>query len=388
MKRPIQTVSLALLLAASAAPAFAMKIFVSNEKDNTVTVVDGDTLEVIKTIPTARRPRGIIASPDGKEVYVAAGDGDIMDVIDTEKLEVTRELDSGPDPELMAVDPQGGTLYIANEDDSMVTVMDVKSGDVLEEVPVGVEPEGVGVSPDSKYTVATSESTSMAHVIDNADYKLVANVLVDTRPREAKFKPDGSEVWVSSEVGGTISVIDAKTWKVKKKIGFEVAGVRPSCSSPSAWSSPRTANICSWRSGRVTAIAVIDPKTYEVKDYILVGQRPWHLELSPDQTKLYVANGLTNDLTVIDVESLKAEKSVKVGTAALGRGDHALGASKRKGAPAKRTLPKFLRCCSKDRLLHVLHGRRVGFDHAFAAGRLELVWNRLWRRHCCRPCCS
>jgi YVTN family beta-propeller protein len=44
-----------------------------------------------------------------------------------------------------------------------------------------------------------------------------------------------------------------------------------------------------------------------------VGQRPWHLELSSDQSKLYVANGLTNDMTVIDVASLKAEKSVPVG---------------------------------------------------------------------------
>ena len=47
--------------------------------------------------------------------------------------------------------------------------------------------------------------------------------------------------------------------------------------------------------------------------YILVGQRPWHLELSPDQAKLFVANGLTNDMTIIDVASLKAEKSVPVG---------------------------------------------------------------------------
>jgi len=44
-----------------------------------------------------------------------------------------------------------------------------------------------------------------------------------------------------------------------------------------------------------------------------VGQRPWHLELSPDGRKVYVANGLTKDMTVIDVESLKAEKSVPVG---------------------------------------------------------------------------
>src|SRR6185312_10110563 len=57
-------------------------------------VLDGETLKIVKTIPTARRPRGIIASPDHKEIYVACGDGDIIDVIDVAKLEVVRQLDS------------------------------------------------------------------------------------------------------------------------------------------------------------------------------------------------------------------------------------------------------------------------------------------------------
>ena len=80
-----------------AAPAFAAPlIFVSNEKDNTVTVLNADTLEIVKTIKVARRPRGIVVSPDGKEAFVAAGDGDIMDVIDTNTLEVSRHLEFGP----------------------------------------------------------------------------------------------------------------------------------------------------------------------------------------------------------------------------------------------------------------------------------------------------
>ena len=65
--------------------------------------------------------------------------------------------------------------------------------------------------------------------------------------------------------------------------------------------------------GPSNRIAVIDVATHEIKDYILVGQRPWHIALKPDGTKLFAANGLTNDLTIIDVESLKAEKSVPVG---------------------------------------------------------------------------
>src|SRR4029078_7779066 len=123
---PATAAAVALLFAT---PALAETIFVSNEKDNTITVVDGKSLEVVKTIKVARRPRGIVLSPDNTELFVAAGDGDIMDVIDTKKLEVSRQLDSGPDPELMAVDPAGKVIYIANEDDSLVTIMDIKSGD-------------------------------------------------------------------------------------------------------------------------------------------------------------------------------------------------------------------------------------------------------------------
>ena len=56
-----------------------------------------------------------------------------------------------------------------------------------------------------------------------------------------------------------------------------------------------------------------DVEKLEVTNYILVGQRPWHMEMSPDGSKLYTANGLTNDVTIIDVATLKAERSVPVG---------------------------------------------------------------------------
>ncbi len=60
----------AALMAAS--PASAYMAYVSNEKDNTVTVVDTDTMQVVKTIKTGQRPRGITISHDGKFVYLCA----------------------------------------------------------------------------------------------------------------------------------------------------------------------------------------------------------------------------------------------------------------------------------------------------------------------------
>ena len=50
---------LALLLATVALPAAAGEIWVTNEKDDTISVIDVATLEVTRTIPTGERPRGI-----------------------------------------------------------------------------------------------------------------------------------------------------------------------------------------------------------------------------------------------------------------------------------------------------------------------------------------
>ncbi|HUE44681.1 MAG TPA: hypothetical protein VMO81_00360, partial [Aestuariivirgaceae bacterium] len=50
-----------------------------------------------------------------------------------------------------------------------------------------------------------------------------------------------------------------------------------------------------------------------VLDYILVGRRPWGLRLTADEKKLYVANGLSDDITIIDTASNAPLISVPVG---------------------------------------------------------------------------
>ena len=207
-------------------PASAYMAYVTNEKDNTVSVVDTSTWKVVKTADVGRRPRGIIMSPDGKELYVCASDDDIIQVYDPKTMQMIRTLPSGPDPETFALSPDGKTLYVSNEDDNQVTVIDIPANKATAEIPVGVEPEGEGISPDGKTLVNTSETTNMASFIDTASAKIVANVLVDSRPRIAVFNGDGSKLWVSSEVGGKVNVIDTKTHQILKKITFAVPGHR------------------------------------------------------------------------------------------------------------------------------------------------------------------
>jgi YVTN family beta-propeller protein len=60
-------------------------------------------------------------------------------------------------------------------------------------------------------------------------------------------------------------------------------------------------------------LAVIDMKTYQVEQYILVGRRVWHMAFNRDHSQLFTTNGISGDVTVIDVASRTAVKSIKVG---------------------------------------------------------------------------
>jgi len=44
-----------------------------------------------------------------------------------------------------------------------------------------------------------------------------------------------------------------------------------------------------------------------------VGQRVWNLAFSLDGKRLYTTNGVSNDLSVIDVDALRVTKSIPVG---------------------------------------------------------------------------
>ena len=111
----------ATLLACGSNCADAYTVYVSNEKGNSLTVIDSETLQVLTTIPVGQRPRGIMLTKDGKRVLICASDDDTVQVLDVASREVVADLPSGPDPELLDIHPSGSPVYIANEDDNLLT---------------------------------------------------------------------------------------------------------------------------------------------------------------------------------------------------------------------------------------------------------------------------
>ena len=110
-----------------------------------------------------------------------------------------------------------------------------------------------------------------------------------------------------------MSVIDPDSRKVIKKIGFSIPGITKEAVQPVGVRLTKDGKKAFVALGPANRVAVINAETLEVEKYLLVGQRVWQLAMTPDERLLISTNGVSGDVSIIDVEASKVLKSVKVG---------------------------------------------------------------------------
>ncbi|PPR46753.1 MAG: hypothetical protein CFH19_01043 [Alphaproteobacteria bacterium MarineAlpha5_Bin9] len=288
-------------------------IFVSNEKTDDLTVIDPDTLEIVTSIPTSERPRDMHFNEDRSLIYVACGDDDVIDIVDISTFTVIGSLDTGPSPEAFQFSPDYKYIYVSNEEDSTLGVLNVEENAIMDAIPTGAEPEGVLTSKDGSIVYVTSEVADMVHVVDSEGLFVSENIFVGTRPRRLATTADEKELWVSAELSGEMYIIDTASYEVTDIIKFLPPGFRDEDVTPVGFRLNKAGTKAYIGLGRANHIAIVDVKTREIEDYILVGSRAWEVELSKDEKTLYVANGLSDDISIINLENNTVIKSVAVG---------------------------------------------------------------------------
>ena len=78
------------------------EVYISNEKDATISVIDTAKLEVVRTFSVGKRPRGITFSKDFLRFFVCASDDNAVQVYNTSNDALIHDLPSGEDPEQFA----------------------------------------------------------------------------------------------------------------------------------------------------------------------------------------------------------------------------------------------------------------------------------------------
>lgn len=307
----------AITLAMSFAPGASAKqtgdVFISSEKDNVITVLDGKTQTQVALIKACKRPRHMKLTQDRQHLIAVCGDDGNAIVVNVSSRKVIDTIKLQDGVEIFDLSPDGKKLYFSNEDAAAIVVFDLVSKKIISQIKVGEEPEGVLVTPDGKTLYATSEVASLVHVIDTASGKVLKNIEVGKRPRRLALTADGKELWVTNEMGASVSIIRTTDHTVAETLKFEPKGFRPDEITPVGITLSADGKTAFVALGRANHVAVVDVASRKVRKLILVGKRAWGLAVSRDNATLYVANGMSDDVSVVDVASGRALKTVKAG---------------------------------------------------------------------------
>lgn len=287
-------------------------VFVSNQRGNTVSVLDGRTFSVIKTLPVGDRPQAMAFSADRTQIFVVAGRGDRLDVIDVAGLAVIGTLPAGEYPEMLAVHPNGEIVYVTNEESATVSVVDLATRAIARQIKVSAEPEGVLFTPDGTKGFVACEGAGTLAVIDPVTASRTANIQVGPKPRRLAATANGAEIWLSTEAAGAVQILSTATNAIIGRVIFEPPGVRREDIRPVGLAMTRDGSRAFVALSRAEVIAVIDAPSRQVRAYWPAGKRPWNVALGP-QDRLLVANAQSDDVTLIDTATGKPLQSIKVG---------------------------------------------------------------------------
>lgn len=351
------------------------KLFVVCEGDDSLLVVEVPEGKITGEVRVGHKPKAVAVSPDGRRLYVSSEWTDTISEIDLGTLRVRRTLPAGWGPVGLTTDLSGRVLYVANSISNDVSVIDLESGTEIKRLVAGRSPHYILLSrdgtrvyvsnllptlgppdqpPKSEVTIIDTATqrvverrvipgaTSLRHLAESptgawvmvplqrpknlnpmvqveqgwvvthgfallgtGNHPLVAQVLLDefdayyADAHGVAFTPEGRFAFVTSSSAATLSLIDFP------RLEELVQGV-PEDELP---------NLGNW----------LNLSSRFVRRRLPTGKDPRAVVASPDGRFVYVANRLSDSISVVDVGQETVVKTIQLGgpqeLSALRRGE-------------------------------------------------------------------
>jgi YVTN family beta-propeller protein len=262
-------------------------LYVVCQESDEVRVVDAQTGSVVNTIPVGHVPRGIVVSSDGQRLYVTNAWSDTVSVIDTASLKVVQNLPTGFEPAGVVVDHSGETLYVANRLSGNVSVIDLKSGRETKRLLAGRGASYLALSPDGKWIYCT-------HIYPNPGaFRTPPNseiTVIDTeRQAVAERKP-------LHNVAGVFHVALSGDGKLGVAAQLRPKNLIPLAHVEHGWVFGDSLTLFGQDVGEPVQIPIDELDRY----YAL----PWGVAIAPDKSKIFLTTAGSDSVTVIDVPIL------------------------------------------------------------------------------------
>jgi len=249
-------------------------VVLSGWREQGIQVVDLKSLRVTQTLEQEGAFYGAAFSPDGKALYVSGGNTDSIYcyawsggaaghqksiVLGKPKADKT----GSRYPAGLAVSKNGKYLYVAENVGDSLAVVDVASGEAVQRFPTDHYPYAVQASGDGRIYVSAWGGDTVSVLRARADGTLFyeRRIRVGRHPSALLTNRSGTRLFATLSGTDQIALLDTRTNRVERLLNDAAPG------GPSEGSTPNA------------------------------------LALSPDETKLYVAEADNNSVAVFDLAS-------------------------------------------------------------------------------------
>jgi len=292
------------------------------EEDGGISIIDLDSLKVTKRVhPNDVAPRGLGLTFDGQFLITANKDTADMTVFDTRRMNLVRRVPVGDNPEFIKMFPNGRWLFTSfepgstggppkeaavgdtdtdeDETPSQIVAFNVQDWSRGEVFTAGKETEGLEFSPAGNLLIVANEAQDNLGIFTTATGQLVKTIDLATygkRPRGVKLSPSKDSYAVTMEGSGTLLLLDkdfnvTKTTMTAAKpygVAFDHAGKRIFVAAALA-----------------QKLQVYSSDSLQLMGEAPIGKRCWHFTFTPDDSKVLLACGRTNNVYVLDANTLK-----------------------------------------------------------------------------------
>jgi protein NirF len=296
-------------------------------RDGWLTKIDLNTLEPIKSVSVGENSRGTALTENGK--YLAIGNyapGNVV-MLDADTLEILKTIPTTGELDGKEVESRVGAV-IQKDNDIIVALKDLNSVWVIDTDDTNFEVVekywNIGdnqaplhdayLTPDGKFYLVAAMGANTVWVLNTETWEEVGEVKTGETPHTGPGATWGTTTYVPAIGEGLITAIDTTTWEPKAYIqtggpGLFVRSYSKDPTYPYVWADTAFGE-------HHDEIYVIDARTNEIVETIIPvpGESSWHPEFTLDGKYVYVVSQTANEIEVYDAHTFEIVKRIEANT--------------------------------------------------------------------------
>lgn len=301
LQKAAAVATFAACLTLSGAARAAERVYVLSQTGAALSEIEDAAGAAASFIPLDKAPAVLALTPDSRVAYVTHPDLGKISVVDLDARRVLRTLAVDGSPFGIAVTADG-RLFVGDWNGAHVVVLDVDGKAPPKILEVGRAPAHVLLTPDETLLFVANRESDSVSVVRTGDLTIAATVPVGRAPFAMALSPDAKQLYVGNVQDGTVSVIDTEELKI---VETRASGAMPYGAAVTPDGSRIL--VTNQQAGTVAVLAKKEASPMSIK----VGGYPEGIAISNDGTRAYVANWFSDDVSVLDLASLKEIRRIK-----------------------------------------------------------------------------